>query len=128
VQLSFKRISRRWSYKVEGVFCEKKVRIFCSALNIHWTYGTTSYMICKGSESPCKGPIYISHLRHSQSAIYRWAYEWVDPSCITCVTRTGETLLNGPTSHDRNTKHNFFKPKVLCSYPRRSIMQCSMHN
>jgi hypothetical protein len=49
-------------------------------------------------------------------------------SCITCVIRTGETLLNGPTSYDRNIRNIFFKPKVLCSCPWRSIMQCSMRN
>jgi hypothetical protein len=46
----------------------------------------------------------------------------------TCVTRTGEALLNGPTSHSRNIRHIFFKPKELCSCPQRSIMQCSMRN
>jgi hypothetical protein len=49
-------------------------------------------------------------------------------SCITCVTRTKKTLLNGPTSYDRNIRHIFFEPKVLCSCQRRSIMQCSMRN
>jgi hypothetical protein len=49
-------------------------------------------------------------------------------SFITCVTMTGETLLNGPTSHGRNTRHTFFEPKVLYSYPRRSIMQCRMRD
>jgi hypothetical protein len=49
-------------------------------------------------------------------------------SCITCVTRTGKALLNGPTSHVRNIRHIFFEPKVLCSCRRRSIMQCSIHN
>jgi hypothetical protein len=49
-------------------------------------------------------------------------------SFITCVTKTSKTLLNGPTSHGRNTRHTFFEPKVLCSCPRRSIMQCSMRN
>jgi hypothetical protein len=43
---------------------------------------------------------------------------------ITCVIRTGEALLNGPTSHSRNTRPIFFEPKVLCSCPRTSIMQC----
>jgi hypothetical protein len=46
---------------------------------------------------------------------------------ITCVTRTDEALLNGPTSHDKNTKRIFFESKVLCSCLRRNIMQCSMH-
>jgi hypothetical protein len=49
-------------------------------------------------------------------------------SCITCVTRAGKALLNGPTSHGRNIRHIFFEPKVLFSCRRRSIMQCSMHN
>jgi hypothetical protein len=49
-------------------------------------------------------------------------------SCITCVTRTGEALLNGLTSYGRDIRHIFFKPKVLCSCSRRSIIQCSMRN
>jgi hypothetical protein len=49
-------------------------------------------------------------------------------SGITCVTRTGKALLNGPTSHGRDIRHIFFEPKVLCSCQWRSIMQCSMHN
>jgi hypothetical protein len=49
-------------------------------------------------------------------------------SCITYVTRTGEALLNGPTSPGRNIRRIFCEPKVLCSCPRRSIMQCNMHN
>jgi hypothetical protein len=49
-------------------------------------------------------------------------------SCITCVTRTGKALMNRPTSHGRNIRHIFFKPKVLCSCRWRSIMQCSMRN
>jgi hypothetical protein len=49
-------------------------------------------------------------------------------SCITYVTRTGEALLNGSTSHGRNIRHIFFEPKVLCSCLWRSIMQCSMCN
>jgi hypothetical protein len=49
-------------------------------------------------------------------------------SFITCVTRTDEALLNGPTSYDKNTSHTFFEPKLLCSGPRRSIIQYSMHN
>jgi hypothetical protein len=48
--------------------------------------------------------------------------------CITCVTKTGKALLNGPTSHGRNIRHIFFEPKVLCSCRQRSIMQCNMHN
>jgi hypothetical protein len=47
---------------------------------------------------------------------------------ITCVTRTGKALLNGPTSHGRNTRPTFFEPKVLCSCPRTSIMQCRMRS
>jgi hypothetical protein len=46
---------------------------------------------------------------------------------ITCVIRTGETLLNGPTLHGRNTRPTF-EPKVLCSCPWTSIMQCRMCN
>jgi hypothetical protein len=49
-------------------------------------------------------------------------------SCITCVIRAGKTLLNGSTSHGRNIRHIFFKPKVLYSCRWRSIMQCNMHN
>jgi hypothetical protein len=49
-------------------------------------------------------------------------------SYITCVIRTDKALLNGSTSHDRNIRHIFFEPKVLCSCSRRSIMQYSMHN
>jgi hypothetical protein len=50
----------------------------------------------------------------------------LSPNFITCVTRTGKALLNGPTLHGRNTRHTFFEPKVLCSCPRTSIMQCRM--
>jgi hypothetical protein len=49
-------------------------------------------------------------------------------SCITCVIRTDKALLNRPTSHDRNIRHIFFEPKVLCSCRRSSITQCSMRN
>jgi hypothetical protein len=49
-------------------------------------------------------------------------------SCITCVTGTDKTLLNGPTSHGRNIRYIFFEPKVLCSCRRKSIMQCNMRN
>jgi hypothetical protein len=49
-------------------------------------------------------------------------------SCIICVISTNKAVLNGPTSHGRNLRHIFFKPKVLCLCRRRSIMQCSMHN
>jgi hypothetical protein len=52
----------------------------------------------------------------------------LSPNFITCVTRTGKALLNGPTSHGRNTRSTFFEPKVLCSCPQMSIMQCRMHN
>jgi hypothetical protein len=52
----------------------------------------------------------------------------LSPNFITCVTRTGKALLNGPTSHGRNTMPTFFKPNVLYSYPRMSIMQCIMRN
>jgi hypothetical protein len=38
----------------------------------------------------------------------------LSPNFITCVTRTGKTLLNGPTSHGRNIMPTFFKSKVLC--------------
>jgi hypothetical protein len=47
---------------------------------------------------------------------------------ITCVIRTSDELLNGPTLHERNIRHIFFKPNVLCSCPQRSIMQYSMRN
>jgi hypothetical protein len=43
-------------------------------------------------------------------------------SFITSIIRTDEALLNRPTSHGRNTRHTFFKPKVLCSCSQRSIM------
>jgi hypothetical protein len=49
-------------------------------------------------------------------------------SCITCVTRTDKTLLNGPTSYGRNIRHILFELKVLCSCRRMNIIQCSMHN
>jgi hypothetical protein len=49
-------------------------------------------------------------------------------SFITYVTRIGEALLNGPTSHDRNTRHTSFEPKGLYSCPQRSIMQYRMRN
>jgi hypothetical protein len=49
-------------------------------------------------------------------------------SFITYVIRTDETLLNGQTSHDRNTRHTFLEPNVLCLCPWRSIMQCNIHN
>jgi hypothetical protein len=52
----------------------------------------------------------------------------LSPNFITCVTRTGKSLLNGPTSHGRNTRPTFFKPKVLCSCPQTGIMQCRMRN
>jgi hypothetical protein len=47
---------------------------------------------------------------------------------ITCVIRTDKSLLNRPTSHGRNTRHTFFEPKILCSCPRMSIMQCRMRS
>jgi hypothetical protein len=49
-------------------------------------------------------------------------------SCITCVIRTDKVLLNGSTSHDTNIRHILFKPKILCSYRRRSIIQYNMRN
>jgi hypothetical protein len=49
-------------------------------------------------------------------------------SCITCVIRTDKALLNGSTSHGTNIRHIFFKPKILCSYRRRSIIQYNMRN
>jgi hypothetical protein len=52
----------------------------------------------------------------------------LSPNFITCVIRTGKTLLNGPTSHGRNTRPTFFKSKVLCSCPRTSIMQYRMRS
>jgi hypothetical protein len=52
----------------------------------------------------------------------------LSPNFITCVTRTDKALLNGPTSHGRNTWPTFFEPKVLCSCPWMSIMQCRMRN
>jgi hypothetical protein len=50
----------------------------------------------------------------------------LSPNFITCVTRTGKALLNGPTLHGRNTRPTFFEPKVLCSCPQTSIIQCRM--
>jgi hypothetical protein len=48
-------------------------------------------------------------------------------SCITCVTRTDESLLNGLTLHGTDIRHIFFEPKAYsCRW--RSIMQCGMHN
>jgi hypothetical protein len=76
---------------------------------------------------------YLAHI-HITSQIFTVSNRLVGfmsrliQSCITCVTRTVETLLNRPTSHGRNTRHIFFKPNVLCSCPQRSIMQCSMRN
>jgi hypothetical protein len=32
-------------------------------------------------------------------------------SCITCVIRTDDALLNGPTSYDRNISHIFIEPR-----------------
>jgi hypothetical protein len=52
----------------------------------------------------------------------------LSPNYITCVTRTGKTLLNGPTSHGRNTRPTFFEPKILCSCPWTSIMHCRMRS
>jgi hypothetical protein len=49
-------------------------------------------------------------------------------SCITCVTKTDKSLLNGPTSLGRNIRHIFFEPNVLYSCRRGSIMQYSMRN
>ena len=49
-------------------------------------------------------------------------------SGITCITRTDEAMLNEPISHGRNIRYIFFERKVLCSCPRRRIMQCSMRN
>jgi hypothetical protein len=49
-------------------------------------------------------------------------------SFIICITKTDKALLNGLTSHGRNTRHTFFEPKALCSCRRRSIMYCSMHS
>jgi hypothetical protein len=50
----------------------------------------------------------------------------LSPNFIICVTKTGNALLNGLTSHGRNTRSTFFEPKVLCSCTWSSIMQCRM--
>jgi hypothetical protein len=42
--------------------------------------------------------------------------------------KTGKSLLNEPTSHDRNVRHIFFKPNVLWSCQQKSIMQYNMCN
>jgi hypothetical protein len=42
-------------------------------------------------------------------------------SCIICVTKTGETLLNRPTSHGKNIRHIFFESKVLFSCPKKIL-------
>jgi hypothetical protein len=47
-------------------------------------------------------------------------------SCITSIT--SKTLLNGSTLHGTDIRHIFFKPNMLCSCRRRSIIQCSMCN
>jgi hypothetical protein len=52
----------------------------------------------------------------------------LSPNFITCITWTGKALLNGPTSHGRNTRPTFFEPKVLCSCPQTSIIQCRMRS
>jgi hypothetical protein len=52
----------------------------------------------------------------------------LSPNFITCIIRTGKTLLNVSTSHGKNIRLTFFKPKVLCSCPQTSIMQCRMRN
>jgi hypothetical protein len=63
----------------------------------------------------------ISNLTGGFTSVLIW-------NCITCVNRTGKTLLNESTLYGRNIRHIFFKPKVLCSCQRMSIIQCSMHN
>jgi hypothetical protein len=52
----------------------------------------------------------------------------LSPNFITCVIRTVKALLNGPTSHGRNTRPTFFEPKVLCLCPQMSIMQYRMRS
>jgi hypothetical protein len=52
----------------------------------------------------------------------------LSPNFITCVTRIGKALLNGPTSHGRSIRPTFFELNVLGSCPRTSIMQCKICN
>jgi hypothetical protein len=51
VQVLCERISWLWSYKVERAFSGGEMGMLHGALNIHRTYGTTSSVSCKGSES-----------------------------------------------------------------------------
>jgi hypothetical protein len=51
VQVLCERISWWWSYKVERAFSSEKVGMLPSTLNAYRTYGTTSYVSCKGSKS-----------------------------------------------------------------------------
>jgi hypothetical protein len=77
--------------------------------------------------------LYLAHI-HITSQIFTvsnlpdYFMSGLIQSFITCVIRTDETLLNELTSHDRNTRHTFFKSKVLCLCQQRSIMHCNMHN
>jgi hypothetical protein len=40
---------------------------------------------------------------------------------VTCVIRTGKTLLNGPTSHGRNTKPTFFESRYYAHVHKRVL-------
>jgi hypothetical protein len=78
--------------------------------------------------SPYLAHIYITSQTFTVSNLHSEFTSWLIQRCIICVTRTGKALLNEPTSHDRNIRHIFFEPKVLCSCQWMSIMQCNMHN
>jgi hypothetical protein len=78
--------------------------------------------------SPYLAHIYITSQTFTVSNLPGGFMSGLIRSCITCVTRTGKTLLNGPTLHGRNIRHIFFEPKVLCSCRWRGIMQCIMLN
>jgi hypothetical protein len=78
--------------------------------------------------SPYLAHIHITSQTFTVSSLPSGFTSGLIRSCITCVIRTDKALLNGQTSHGRNIRHIFFEPKVLCSYRRRSIMQCNMCN
>jgi hypothetical protein len=78
--------------------------------------------------SPYLAHIHITSQAFTVNNLPGWFTSGLIRSCITCVTRTDKSLLNGPTSYDRNIRHIFFESKVLCSCRWRSIMQCSMRN
>jgi hypothetical protein len=69
---------------------------------------------------------HISDIHSEQST--RWVYEWVDPDLYNMCYQDWQSTAEWTTSYGRNIRHIFFEPNVLCSYRRRSIMQCSMRN